>query len=125
MNWITIAWPMVAATCLVMGMINLGVGLALTPRAPHLLFSLSAFLVAGLSGLELALLRADSAAQFAALLRWTDIATWATVTSLAGFTWVYLRAGNKWLAAAGPALFGVALVFDFLPGSTAGSGLTY
>ncbi len=124
MNWITIAWPMVAATCLVMGLINLGIGLALTPRAPHLLFALSAFVVAGLSGLELALLRADSAAQFAALLRWTDVATWATVTSLAGFAWVYLRAGHKWLAVAGPILYGAALVFDFLPGST-GSGLTY
>ena len=124
MNWITIAWPMVTATCLVMGLINLGIGLALTPRAPHLLFSLSAFVVAGLSGLELALLRAGSAAQFGVLLRWADIATWATVTSLAGFLWVYLRSGNKWLALAGPVIYAAGLVFDFLPGSK-GSGLTY
>jgi hypothetical protein len=46
MNWMTITWPMVAAACLTLGLIELGIGIAQRPRAPRLLFALSAFTVA-------------------------------------------------------------------------------
>ena len=42
MNWINIAWPMVAAACLTLGFINLAIGLAQPPRAARLLFFVSA-----------------------------------------------------------------------------------
>jgi hypothetical protein len=59
MNWMTITWPMVAAACLTLGLIELSIGLWQRPRAPRLLFALSAFTVACVAGLELALMRTD------------------------------------------------------------------
>jgi len=53
MNWISIAWPMVTAACLTLGLIELRVGLGQPQRALRLLFSLSAFSVAAIAGLEL------------------------------------------------------------------------
>ena len=64
MNWMTITWPMVAAACLTLGLIELSIGLAQRPRAPRLLFALSAFTVACVSGLELALMRTDVLAEW-------------------------------------------------------------
>ncbi|HEY5310104.1 MAG TPA: hypothetical protein VIK97_16445, partial [Casimicrobiaceae bacterium] len=60
MNWITVTWPMVAAACLTLGLIELHIGVGQRPRAPRLLLALSAFAVAAIAGLELALLRADT-----------------------------------------------------------------
>ena len=59
MNWITIAWPMVAGACLTLGLIELRVGLAQPGRAARLVFAVSAFAVASVSGFELALMRTD------------------------------------------------------------------
>jgi PAS domain S-box-containing protein len=117
MNWITIAWPMVAAACLTLGLINLGIGLAQPPRAARLLFSLSAFAVACLSGLELALMRADNPAEAEALLRWMDLAVGVILASLTAFIWVFFGSGNKWLALAAPGVYAAGLVLDFVPGS--------
>jgi two-component system, LuxR family, sensor kinase FixL len=118
MNWITIVWPMVAAVCLTLGMMELRVGLGRPVDAPRLLFSLSAFVTAAVCGFELGMMRADSPAEFHALLRWGDVGSCLMVITLAAFIWVYFRSGNQWLALAGPCLYGAGLVFDFLPGSS-------
>ncbi|WP_295449060.1 ATP-binding protein [uncultured Thiodictyon sp.] len=121
MNWITIAWPMVASACLTLGLIELRIGLTQPPRAARLLFALSAFAVAGISGLELALTRADNLADWWPLMRWLDIAVGLMMVSLTAFIWVYFGTGSKWLALAVPGLYAVGLAFDYLPGS----GMTY
>jgi two-component system, LuxR family, sensor kinase FixL len=118
MTWISIAWPMVAAACLTLGLINLGLGIAQPPRAARLLFSLSALAVAVFSGLELALMRVDTVADCWPLLHWMNVAVGVLVASLAAFIWVLFGTGNKWLALAGPGLYAVALAVDFLPGSS-------
>jgi two-component system sensor kinase FixL len=118
MTWITIIWPMAAAVCLSLGSIELRIGLARPADSARLLFALSAFLTVGICALELAMMQADSPAQFHALQRWGDVDAALIKISLAAFIWVYFRSGNKWLALAGPCLNAVALVFDFLPGSS-------
>ncbi|WP_295393122.1 ATP-binding protein [uncultured Thiodictyon sp.] len=125
MNWITIAWPMVASACLTLGLIELRIGLTQPPRAARLLFALSAFAVAGIAGLELALTRADSLADWWPLMRWLDIAVGVMMVSLTAFIWVYFGTGNTWLALAVPGLYAVGLAFDYLSGSGPGSGMTY
>jgi two-component system, LuxR family, sensor kinase FixL len=117
MTWITIAWPMVAAACVTLGLIELRVGIAQPPRAARLLFSLSAFAIAAFSGMELALMRVDTVTDFEALLPWMDVAVGVVIVSLTAFIWVFFGTGNKWLALAVPGLYAVVLVFDFLPGS--------
>ena len=125
MNWMTIAWPMVAAACLTLGMIELSIGLWQRPRAPRLLFALSAFTVACVAGLELALMRTDVLAEWWTLMRLLDIAVGVMLVSLMAFIWTYFGNGRKWLVLAVPALYALGLAFDYLPGAPAGSGMTY
>src|SRR5271165_4943570 len=115
MNWITVAWPMVAAACITLGLLNLTIGLVVRPRAPRLLLALNAFAVAWTCALEFGLMRAESPAQFDALQRWGDISVGLVLASLTAFVWVFFRSGNKWLALAGPALYSVTLMWVFIP----------
>jgi two-component system, LuxR family, sensor kinase FixL len=100
MNWITIAWPMVASACITLGLLNLAIALVVAPRLPRLLFSFNAFAVAWTCALELQLMRAESVAEFDALTREFNLAIALVVASLTAFVWVFFRAGNKWLPAA-------------------------
>jgi len=95
MNWITVTWPMVAAACLTLGLIELRIGLAQPPRAARLLFALSAFTVACVSGLELALMQADVLADWWRVTRWLDTAVGVMLLSLTAFIWVYFGTGRK------------------------------
>jgi hypothetical protein len=121
MNWITVTWPMVAAACLTLGLIELRIGIGQRPRAPRLLFALSAFAVAAIAGLELALLRADTLAQWWPAMRGLDIAVGVMLVSFAAFVRVYFGTGTKWLALLVPSLYAAGLMFDYLPGG----GMTY
>jgi len=120
MNWITIGWPMVAAVCLTLGLMELRIGLARPRDTARVLFALTAFAVAAVCGLELAMMCADSAAQFQTLLRVLDVAAGVMIASVAAFIWVYFRSGTWWLALAGPGLYAASLIFDFIPGSSLG-----
>lgn len=121
MNWITLTWPMVAAACLTLGLIELRIGLAQPPRAARLLFALSALTVACIAALELALMQAAALADWSRVMHWLDTAVGVMLLSLTAFIWVYFGTGNQWLALAVPGLYAVGLAFDYLPGS----GMTY
>lgn len=126
MNWIAITWPMVAAACLTLGLIQLSIGLVQQPpRAARLLFALSAFTVACVSGLELALMQTDVLAEWWTLMRLLDIAVGVMLVSLMAFIWTYFGTGRKWLALAVPCLYVLGLAFDYIPGAPPGSGMTY
>jgi two-component system sensor kinase FixL len=101
MNWIMFIWPMVTAACVTIGLIHLRIGLRRTPEAAHVMFALTAFVVAAFSCLELAMIRADSAAHYLELQRWIDFAGVAVVVSMTAFVWVFFGTGRKWLALVG------------------------
>jgi two-component system, LuxR family, sensor kinase FixL len=122
MNWISIAWSMLAASSLTLGLLYLAIGLTLPPRGARLFFSLNAFAVAGFSTWELEFMRADSVARFETLLRWGNLSILLVIVSVVGFIWFFFKSGTKWLAVAGPVLFAIAIVFDYFP---RGSLLTY
>ncbi len=125
MNWITLTWPMVAGACLTLGSIELRIGIAQPPRAARLLFALSAFAVAAISGSELALMQSDTLADWWRAMRLLDIAVGVMLLSLTAFIWVYFGTGRKSLALAVPTLYLMGLAFDYLPGGPPGSGMTY
>jgi len=89
MNWMTITWPMVAAACLTLGLIELSIGLWQRPRAPRLLFALSALTVACIAGLELALMQTDVLAEWWLATRLLDTAVGILLVSLTAFIWSY------------------------------------
>ena len=121
MNWITIIWSMVAAICITLGLLELRIGISRPIDLARLFFSVSAFATAWQCFLELKLMNAQSPAQFHAILRCGGFSIELMIASLVAFIWVYFRAGNKWLALAGPCLFAAAVILDFIPGS----GRTY
>ncbi|MBS1212190.1 MAG: multi-sensor signal transduction histidine kinase [Proteobacteria bacterium] len=125
MNWMTITWPMVAAACLTLGLIELGIGIAQRPRAPRLLFALSAFTVACVAALELALMQTDVLAEWWLVTRLLDTAVGIMIVSLTAFIWTYFGTGRKWLALAIPFIYVIGLSFDFFPGTPPGVGMTY
>jgi PAS domain S-box-containing protein len=125
MNWMTITWPMVAGACLTLGLIETSIGFTQAPRGARLLFALSAFTVACVAGLELALMRTDVLAEWWTLMRFLDIAVGVMLVSLMAFIWTYFGNGRRWLALAVPVLYAMGLAFDYLPRTPAGSGMTY
>jgi two-component system sensor kinase FixL len=118
MNWINFLWPMVAGACLTLALINLRLAFAGPMPAAPLFFSLNAFAVAFISGLELAQMHAASAAQYGVILFWGDLATWILLASLTGFIWVFFGTGNRWLALAGVSLHAVALLSYIVLGTS-------
>jgi hypothetical protein len=85
MSWITIVWSMNAAACLTLAGIYLLVWCKQREDWVPLVFSVTAVAGAALTAFELALLRAQTTAQYAALLRWVQLPVWVLVVSLGGF----------------------------------------
>ena len=117
MSWITIVWSMNAAACLTLAGIYLLVWWKQRENWEHLVFSFTAVAGAALTAFELALLRAQTTAQYGELLRWVQLPVWVLVVSLVVFVRLYLRAGRPWLAwsVCGVRTLVVILNFIFTP----------
>ena len=98
MNWMTVAWPMVTATCLTLALINLRIAMGDGRRAPHLFFSLGAIAVAAVSVFELTLMRTDDLVRYNVILRWAAVPISIMVASVTGFIWSFFGTGRRWLA---------------------------
>jgi signal transduction histidine kinase len=114
MSWITIAWSMVGAACLTLGVINLRVAIGQKHRAPYLFFFANSVAVASLAGLELGLLEASNLRQYESLLHWAQLPVWAMVVSTLGLVWSLFRTGRTWLAVLSAGLNTVALIANFV-----------
>ena len=104
MNWITISWPMVAAACLTLGLIELRIGLAQPPRAARLLFALSAFAMAGVFWFGTGVDASGYLGQWWTLMRWLDLAVGVMLVSLMAFIWTYFGTGRQVARACGSCL---------------------
>jgi signal transduction histidine kinase len=113
-NWITIAWPMIGAACLTLGLLNLRIAIGRSPRLPHLFFFLNALAVASLAGLELSLLETKTLERYDSLLHWAQIPLWLMVVSLLGLVWSFFGTGRIWLALVAGGLNTIALVANFV-----------
>src|SRR5262249_10447812 len=98
MSWIIILWSMNAAACLTLAGIYLLVWCRQRTDWAYFVLSCSAVAGAALTAFELALLEAQSAEDYAVILRWAQLPVWAVVVSVVIFVRLYLRAGRLWLA---------------------------
>jgi two-component system sensor kinase FixL len=114
MSWITIVWSMNATACLTLAGIYLLVWYKQREDWVHLVFSFTAVAGAALTAFELALLRAQTTAQYAALLRWVQLPVWVLFVSLVVFVRLYLRAGRPWLAWSVCGLRTLTLILNFI-----------
>jgi two-component system sensor kinase FixL len=114
MSWITIVWSMNAGACLALAAIYLGVWCKQRESRVHLIFSCIAVAAAAIAVFELQLIYADRPEQYGALLRWRQLPVWVLVVSLVGFTRLYLRAGQPWLAWSVCGLKTLVLILNFV-----------
>jgi two-component system, LuxR family, sensor kinase FixL len=114
MSWITIVWSMDAAVCFTLAGIYLLVWWKQREGRVYLLFSCSAVAAGVIAGFELASMRAETTAQYGALMRWAHLPVWMLVVSVVWFVRLYLRAGRPWLAWSVCGLRTLALVLNFL-----------
>ena len=73
MNWITIVWPMMAASILTLALLHLIVWCKQRQQVAHLFFAIAALGVAMISGMELVAMRSVSINEVALLMRWLHL----------------------------------------------------
>ena len=115
MSWVTVIWSMAAGVTLTLAVVHLLVWLRDRSAIANLLFSVSAVAAAVIAGQELALMRAQTPAEYAGILRWMHVSAATIVVAIVWFIRSYLGAGRRWLAWMITALRGLVLVVNFLP----------
>jgi PAS domain S-box-containing protein len=116
MNWVEIAWAMMAAASLTLGFIHLLVWSKQRSRYAHLAFFVLATSVAAFSAFELSMMRAPTPAAYAAAVRWAHVPICVIVLSIVGFVHFYFDAGRLWLAYAAAAFRLLTLLLNFVTG---------
>src|SRR5213080_4992524 len=114
MSWITMLWSMDAAFCFTLAGMYLLVWWKQRKGWVHLLFSCSALAAGAIAGFELMSMRAETTAQYGAVLRWAHLPVWILIVSVVWFVRFYLRAGRPWLAWSICGLRTVVLILNFL-----------
>jgi two-component system sensor kinase FixL len=115
-SWVTVVFSMVASACLTLALIYGSIWWRQRHAWANLLFALAAIGTAGTAYTDLILLQAESPLQLAEAIRWSHVANWLLIVSLAGFVRLYLRAGRTWLLWALCALRTASLFLNFRTG---------
>jgi PAS domain S-box-containing protein len=98
MSWVTVIWSIGGGACLTLALMHFVVWWKDRTARASLVFAVMATAVAAFATLELAMMRAETPAQFGIAVRWLHVPIWVLVASLVGFVRLYLRAGRRWLA---------------------------
>ena len=116
MSLITIIWSVSASACLTLAAINFLFWSRNHKAWANLLFSLTATSTGAFAFCELWMMRANTPAEFAAVLKWGHIVVWLLLVSNVGFVRLYLKSGRIWLAWTACGLRTLALLLNFLSG---------
>jgi two-component system sensor kinase FixL len=116
MSWVTVIFSMTASACLTTALIYFFIWWRHRGSWAYLLFAVAAFATAAFAFCDLAEMHAQSPAQYGAAVRWAQFSLWAVIVSLAGFVWLYLRAGRLWLLLTVVGLRTMAVLLNFLTG---------
>ena len=114
MSWITVVWSMNAAACLTLAAFYCVVWCKQRENWVHLVFSVSAVAAAAIAAFELAMMHAQTAGQYEALLHWIHVPVWVLILSFVMFVRLYLHAGRPWLAWSICGLRTLVLILNFV-----------
>jgi PAS domain S-box-containing protein len=114
MSWVTVIWSISAGACLTLAFLQFIVWWKDRAARANLVFAVGAVAVAVFAGLELALMRAETPAQFGTVARWIHVPGWVLIVSIVAFARLYLNAGRRWLAWAVVAVRTLALILNFV-----------
>jgi nitrogen fixation/metabolism regulation signal transduction histidine kinase len=85
MSWVTVIWSLSAGACLTLAFLQFIVWCKDRAAHANLVFALGAVAVAAFAGLELALMRAETPAQFGIVARWIHVPGWVLIVSIVAF----------------------------------------
>ena len=114
MSWVTVIWSTSAGACLTLAFLQFIVWCKDRTARANLVFALGAVAVAVFAALELALMRAETPAQFGTVARWIHVPAWVLIVSIVAFVRLYLNAGRRWLAWTVVAVRTLALILNFV-----------
>jgi two-component system sensor kinase FixL len=116
MAWIDIAWPMLGAISLTLGVVHLLVWIRQPAQYAYLLFFVTAVMVAVFTVFELRMMRAADPGEYAAALRWAHVPVLFLFASFVGFVLLYLCSRRWWLGAAAFGTRALSLALNFSTG---------
>jgi len=116
MNWVQVAWVMMIAASLMLGIVHLFVWQKRRSQYANLLFFVLAVSAAAYGAYELARMQAESPANLASNARWSHVPLAVFIISVVGFVRLYFGTGRRWLAYAVIGLRLAALALNFLTG---------
>jgi two-component system, LuxR family, sensor kinase FixL len=90
MSWVTVIWSISAGACLTLAFLQFIVWCKDRTARANLVFALGAVAVAVFAGLELALMRTETPAQFGTVARWIHVPGWVLIVSIVAFVRLYL-----------------------------------
>src|SRR5215813_1446010 len=114
MSWVTVIWSIGAGACLMLAFLQFIVWWKDRAARANLVFAVGAVAVAIFAALELALMQAETTAQFDAITRWIHVPAWVLIVSIVAFVRLYLNAGRRWLAWTIVAVRTLALILNFV-----------
>ncbi len=114
MSWVTVLWSMAAGLCFTLATIYLLVWFKQWEGWEPFLFSCSAVAAGVIALTELAEMRAETTARYAAVVWWAHLPQWMLVVSVVWFVHLYLRAGRRWLVWTICGLRTLTLALNFL-----------
>ena len=100
LDWVDIAWPMMAAACLTLAAIHFAAWVLQRKRWEHLLFAAAALSVTGISTCEFQFMHATSLAEAVAWQRAGHVPTSLLGIFLAGFIYFRFQSARGWLLVA-------------------------
>jgi two-component system, LuxR family, sensor kinase FixL len=119
MNWIDIAWTIMASASLTLGLIHLLVWNKGRAQYAHLVFFALATSVAIFGGFELLAARAQTPGEYARALRWAQVPLTVFALAILAFVHLYFNAGRPWLAYVAAGLRLLTLLLNFVTGVNA------
>jgi PAS domain S-box-containing protein len=117
MNWVDIAWIMMIAASVMLGVVHLFVWRKQRAQHASLMFFVLAVSGAAYGAFELARMRVGSPASLGDLIRWSHVPLAMFIIAAVGFIRFYFDAGRVWLAGAVIAVRLLALVLNFATGA--------
>ena len=121
MNWIEIAWPMMAGGNLMLALVHILISFKQGYRLANLAFGIACISVAVLAIFELLLMNSRTPDEYADLLRWAHVPLAAMMIGMVAFVHLHLHAGRLWLGL----LVCIGRLISLIPNFTTGVNLNF
>lgn len=116
MNWMDLAWTSMCVVALLLGGVHTVVWIQKKTRWANLSFAVAATAMTMATFIELAILRAETVADYATLVRWFHVPMFVVLVSLVVFVRWHFNVGRPWLIALFCLLRLASLVANFTTG---------